>query len=126
MTGSRRPVVGICAAFDPAAWTVWREVEANVSPRNYSLALRRRRRAADRCSRRTRVGSEAPDEVLDLVDALILAGGADIDPSLYGAERQPETTGDQPERDRFEFALAAPRAGAGPAATRHLPRAWRS
>jgi putative glutamine amidotransferase len=47
-----------------------------------------------------------PDEILDLVDGLILAGGADIDPSSYGDERHPETKGTVPDRDAFEIALA--------------------
>lgn len=48
---------------------------------------------------------EDPDEVLDLVDGLMLAGGADIDPGAYGAERHPQTIETVPERDRFEIAL---------------------
>ena len=47
-----------------------------------------------------------PDRMLDLVDALILAGGADIDPASYGAEAHPETRATWPERDGFEVALA--------------------
>ena len=47
-----------------------------------------------------------PDEALGLLDGLILAGGADIDPSAYGAERHPETKGTVPERDEVELALA--------------------
>ncbi len=47
-----------------------------------------------------------PDEVLDLLDGLMLAGGADVDPSSYGAERHPETVGTVPERDIFEITLA--------------------
>jgi putative glutamine amidotransferase len=47
-----------------------------------------------------------PDQVLGLLDGLILAGGADIDPDAYGAERHPETKHTVPERDTFEIALA--------------------
>ena len=47
-----------------------------------------------------------PDQVLDLVDALILAGGNDIDPSTYGAEPHPETHSTVAERDDSELALA--------------------
>jgi diguanylate cyclase (GGDEF)-like protein/PAS domain S-box-containing protein len=35
----RRPVIGITAAIHPAAWTVWRDVEANISQRTYSLVV---------------------------------------------------------------------------------------
>ena len=49
---------------------------------------------------------EAPDSILDLLDALVLAGGADVDPSNYGADPHPATKGTVPERDAFEIALA--------------------
>jgi putative glutamine amidotransferase len=47
-----------------------------------------------------------PDVVLDMLDGLILAGGADVDPQSYGAEREPQTMHTVPERDDFELALA--------------------
>ena len=47
----------------------------------------------------------APDTVLDRIDALLLSGGADVDPGCYGAEPHVETEGTWPERDRFEIAL---------------------
>ena len=46
-----------------------------------------------------------PSEALELIDGLMLAGGADIDPSVYGEETHPETVDTVPERDRFEIAL---------------------
>ena len=49
---------------------------------------------------------EAPELLLERVDGLILAGGADVDPDCYGAQRHPETGITWPERDRFEIALA--------------------
>src|SRR5439155_15295130 len=48
----------------------------------------------------------ALEALLDRIDALILAGGSDIDPSTYGAEADAHTTATWPERDRFEVALA--------------------
>jgi putative glutamine amidotransferase len=47
-----------------------------------------------------------PDSLLDRVDALMLAGGVDLDPAAYGARPHPEVTETMPERDRFELALA--------------------
>jgi len=43
--------------------------------------------------------------VLDRLDGLMLAGGADVDPHAYGAEPHPLTIGSVPERDAFEIAL---------------------
>ena len=48
---------------------------------------------------------ESPDQILDRVDGLLLAGGADVDPTTYGAMPHPETGLTWPERDRFEIAL---------------------
>ncbi len=48
---------------------------------------------------------EDPDAVLELLDGLILAGGADIDAGIYGKEAHPETVDTLPERDAFEVAL---------------------
>src|SRR5262249_9643074 len=50
--------------------------------------------------------AESPDEILDRIDALVLGGGADIDPAAQGVQPHPETVGANPERDRFEIALA--------------------
>ena len=48
---------------------------------------------------------EHPQEVLDGLDALILAGGADLDPATYGAVAHPESVGATGLRDAFELAL---------------------
>ena len=68
---------------------------------------------------------EDPDPLLDRIDALILAGGSDLDPATYGAEPHPETGATWPERDRFELALARRALERGHAGARHLPRACR-
>lgn len=44
------------------------------------------------------------DLALDLVDGLVLSGGVDIDPALYGGT-DPPTDGPDPSRDVFELAL---------------------
>jgi putative glutamine amidotransferase len=98
-----RPVIGICAAIESAQWAAW-EVEVNLSPRAYSLAVQRAGGLA-LILPPDDVVAEAPDELLDIIDGLILAGGSDIDPGSYGAQPHPETRATRPERDRFELAL---------------------
>ncbi|NOY82735.1 MAG: gamma-glutamyl-gamma-aminobutyrate hydrolase family protein [Kiritimatiellaeota bacterium] len=43
--------------------------------------------------------------ILDRLDGLLLSGGGDVLPELYGRETHPTTTEVDPVRDRFEFAL---------------------
>jgi putative glutamine amidotransferase len=101
---SRRPVIGICASVERAGWARWEGVETNLSPRSYSLSVQ----AAGALALvlpPDDVVAERPDELLDLVDGLMLAGGSDVDPASYGARPHPETRGTWPERDRFELGL---------------------
>ena len=100
-----RPVIGITAAIESARWTVWEDVETNISQRSYSAAVTDAG-ALPVLLPANEAGASAPDEVLDLLDGLILAGGADLDPAAYGAIAAPSTIGFRAERDRFELALA--------------------
>jgi putative glutamine amidotransferase len=52
------------------------------------------------------VGGEAPDQVLARVDALVLTGGGDVDPKLYGEARHDTFEAAETGRDDFEIALA--------------------
>ena len=99
-----RPVVGVTAAIDRARWAVW-HVEANVSQRTYSRAIAQAGGLPLILPAHDEVAADA-GEVLNLLDALILSGGSDLDPSSYGAEPDERTTAVFPERDRFELALA--------------------
>ncbi|NND02165.1 MAG: C26 family cysteine hydrolase domain-containing family, partial [Acidimicrobiia bacterium] len=52
------------------------------------------------------VPDEAVPTVLDRIDALLMTGGGDVDPELYGGTRVKEMYGIDSNRDRFELALA--------------------
>src|SRR4051794_11687762 len=99
-----RPVIGLCAAVERARWSVW-DTGAVLLPRSYASAVQRAGGMALLLPPDP-VLLEDPDEVLDLLDALVVAGGSDIDPAVYGAEPHPKTVGVVPERDRFEIALS--------------------
>ena len=100
-----RPVIGICAVIERARWSVW-DVEAYLLPRSYVAAVQRGGGLALMIPPDEAVLAD-PDQVLDMLDGLVLAGGSDLEPGTYGAERHPETRGMVPERDAFELALAA-------------------
>jgi putative glutamine amidotransferase len=100
---SSSPIIGLCTALERARWSVW-DVQAVLLPRNYVDAVQ----AAGAIALLLPPDPAAvtdPDRLLDLVDGLLLAGGADMDPAAYGAEPHPETVGMVPERDAFEIAL---------------------
>jgi putative glutamine amidotransferase len=99
----RTPIIGLCAAVEPARWGVW-DQSAVLLPHSYIRAVQQAGAAPLMLPPDPAVTAD-PDIVLDLLDALLLAGGADVDPACYGAERGPETTHTTPERDEFEIAL---------------------
>lgn len=99
-----RPVIGVCAALEDARWSVW-QLPAVLLPADYLVAIQRAGGlplmiAPDEAL------VESPGELLDRLDALILAGGCDIDPASYGQAPHARTLGTVPARDRTELALA--------------------
>lgn len=99
-----RPVIGICTALEQANWGIW-DRRAALLAYDYITAVQRAGALALLIPPDSEL-IEDPDEVLDRIDGLILAGGADIDPQAYGARRAPETINTVPERDATEIALA--------------------
>jgi putative glutamine amidotransferase len=95
-----RPIVGITSYAQNARWGAW-DLPAALLPLAYV-------RSVEQAGGRPLLVPPVEDgveETLDVLDGLILSGGADIDPEHYGAERHRETTVTQPERDRAELAL---------------------
>jgi putative glutamine amidotransferase len=102
--GRRRARIGICASIEQARYGVW-DSEVLLVPRLYVAAVQRAGGLAVILTPDPATVAN-PDEVLDALDGLILAGGVDMDPGSYGAERHPTVTRTVPERDAFEMALA--------------------
>jgi putative glutamine amidotransferase len=100
-----RPLIGVCAAIERASFGVWSDEPATILPLSYSRAIHGAGGMMAMLPPDRRA-SEDPGELLDRIDALVLGGGADIDPDSQGVEAHPETIGTNPDRDRFEIALA--------------------
>jgi len=50
--------------------------------------------------------SESPRKLLSELDGVLLTGGGDVDPVLYGEDRHPTVEDAEPGRDEFEIDLA--------------------
>jgi gamma-glutamyl-gamma-aminobutyrate hydrolase PuuD len=96
-----RPVIGVTTYQEKARWGVW-DCPAVLVPADYV-------RQVSGAGGVPVLLPPIPDdvEVLDRLDGLVLAGGADVDPARYGADRSPRTGAPQPHRDEAELALLA-------------------
>jgi len=95
-------LIGLCAALEQARFGVWDD-QASVLSHSYMTAVQR---AGGVAIMLPPDPDADPDQLLDVVDGLILAGGRDIDPATYGAERVEATDEPHTLRDAFEIALA--------------------
>lgn len=97
-----RPVIGITSYVERARYGVW-DHKAALLPQSYLEAI-------------VRSGGipvvlppigDGGIELVRRIDGLVLAGGADIEPTRYQQPAHPETVGVRPDRDAFEFPLLA-------------------
>jgi putative glutamine amidotransferase len=95
-----RPIVGITSYAEDARWGVW-DAPAALIPLAYVRAIEA---AGGRALLVPPIADDIED-TLDVLDGLLLSGGADLDPSSYGADAHPETNNVRPDRDRAELAL---------------------
>jgi putative glutamine amidotransferase len=94
------PVIGISVVRERARWAFWDQA-AHLVADSYVAPLQR----AGGLAVLLALDPRAPLELLERVDGLMLIGGADIDPAVYGAARDPATESVYPDRDRFEIAM---------------------
>jgi len=95
-----RPVVGITTYVTDAKWGYW-NLEAALIPFDY---VQKVERAGGRALL-VPPSLDGVEETLDSLDAVVLTGGSDLDPELYGEEAHDETLGIVRLRDDAELAL---------------------
>jgi putative glutamine amidotransferase len=97
-----RPLIGISTYLEAGArWGNW-ELAAALLPVGYPRLVQRAGGLA------AMLPPDAPGHAAEAVarlDGLVIAGGPDVDPVRYGAEREPRTGPPAPERDAWELAL---------------------
>ena len=95
-----RPLIGISCYLERSRFGFW-DTPAAVLPRGYLDGVVH---AGGTPVLLPPVGDWTADQIAR-VDGLLIAGGADIDPSRYGASRAPETGPARGDRDRSEWTL---------------------
>ncbi len=103
-----RPVIGLSSYAEPASWGRWVDRTAALLAMNYVSQVT----AAGAVPVLLPPVPGIADAAAGL-DALVLSGGADIDPAAYGAPPHRRTGPLQPGRDAAEFALLAAAVGRG-------------
>jgi len=95
-------LIGVSTYLEAGArWGVW-ELEAALLPVGYPRLVQRAGGLA------TMLPPDDPEHAAAAVarlDGLVVAGGPDVDPVRYGAERDPRTGPPAPDRDVWELAL---------------------
>ncbi|MGW2620831.1 gamma-glutamyl-gamma-aminobutyrate hydrolase family protein [Streptomyces sp. NPDC001500] len=109
-TTGGRPLIGVSTYLESGArWGVW-ELDAALLPAGYPRLVQRAGGLA------AMLPPDAPAHAAATVarlDAVVIAGGPDVDPGRYGAERDPRTGPPAPERDAWELALIEAALAAG-------------
>ncbi|WP_416976579.1 gamma-glutamyl-gamma-aminobutyrate hydrolase family protein [Streptomyces sp. T028] len=102
MTDGGRPLIGVSTYLEAGArWGVW-ELDAALLPAGYPRLVQRAGGLA------AMLPPDAPEHAAATVarlDGLVIAGGPDVEPVRYGAERDPRTGPPARERDAWELAL---------------------
>lgn len=104
------PVIGLTTYREAAAWGVWNQ-RADILPAAYAAAVEATGGVPVLLPPTGLTG--AAGAVVARLDGLVVSGGADVDPGLYGAPPHPHTSGWRPDRDSWELGLLDAAAAVG-------------
>jgi putative glutamine amidotransferase len=102
MSGGSGPVIGLTTYREDAAWGVWHQ-RADLLPAQYAVAVAGCGGVPVLLPPTDAAGAAA--SLVSRLDGLVVSGGADVDPSRYGADAHPRTANWRPDRDAWELAL---------------------
>jgi putative glutamine amidotransferase len=96
------PTIGITTYHANADWRGWSE-EGALLPWPYVSSIRT---AGGRPVLLPPGGDQDEAEAtVGILDGVVIAGGGDLDPAIYGAARHPRTSKSAPDRDAWELAI---------------------
>lgn len=101
-----RPVIGVTCYDEPVDRGDWIASRSCVLPQAYAARLHAAGALALLIPPRADADDALAAEILARLDGLVIAGGADVDPSRYGAAPHPSVQIVRPDRDTTELALA--------------------
>jgi putative glutamine amidotransferase len=96
-----RPIIGITGELEAARWRTWIR-EAVISPVSYTRTVER---AGGTPVVLPPVPASSVPGLIARIDGLLLAGGRDVDPSLYEQAAHGQTDPPDHRRDRFELLM---------------------
>lgn len=102
----RRPVIGVSCYVEEVDRPPWVAQRSAVLPHGYVEHLERAGALAVLLPPRADADDAMAAEVLDRLDALVIAGGADVDAGRYAGVPHEASQAPRPDRDSWELALA--------------------
>ncbi|GGB85670.1 peptidase C26 [Knoellia flava TL1] len=102
----RRPVIGVTSYVEPVVRGDWTDQHSAVLPHGYVEHLERAGALTVILPPRLDADDDLVSEVLTRLDGVVVAGGADVEPSRYAALPHESVQDPRPDRDAFELAVA--------------------
>lgn len=106
MVSAVRPVVGVSCYVEDVDRSPWKAQRSAVLPHRYVAQLERAGALVVVLPPRPDADDELAATVLDRLDGLVIAGGADVQSDRYDEEPHPASQPARPDRDEWELALA--------------------